>query len=187
MSNSYVFLADGFEEVEALSVVDILRRGGMKVYTVSINDTTTVTGANGIVVKADCLYTDVRDFNDAEWLICPGGMPGSGNLAAFAPLCSLLKAHAADGGKIAAICAAPALVLAPLGLLKGKNATCYPGMEGPAKEAGADMTDSSVVVDDNIVTGQGPAAAMTFALTILEEARGEEVAIQIGKGLLYYE
>lgn len=184
MNNSYLFLADGFEEIEALATVDILRRAGMPVFTVSINDTPTVTGAHDIGVLADRLYTDVRDFNDAAWLIVPGGLPGSTNLAAYSPLCNLLKAHAADGGNVAAICAAPAVVLAPLGLLRGKKATGYPGTEEAARKEGAKMQAERVVVDGNIVTGNGPSSALLFALAIVKEALGEDAAKAVADGML---
>ncbi len=117
MQKSYIFLADGFEEIEALAPLDILRRAGMPVITVSISDSLTVTGAHGARVEADALFTD-NDMSAAEWLILPGGMPGASNLAACKPLTDLLVAQAARGGKIAAICASPALVLAPLGILQ---------------------------------------------------------------------
>ena len=120
MTTSYIFLATGFEEIEALTTVDIMRRAGMHVLTVSIEDTPQVAGAHGIPVVADTCISDI-DFSQAEWLILPGGMPGATNLAACAPLCDALKAHAAKGGKIAAICASPAVVLAPLGLLAKKR------------------------------------------------------------------
>lgn len=186
MTNSYLFLANGFEEVEALATVDVLRRAGMTVFTVSINDNPMVTGAHGITVVADKLYTEVRDFNNAEWLICPGGMPGAQNLHEFDPLSALLKAHAADGGKVAAICAAPAVVLAPLGLLNKKEATCYPGFEDACKACGSKMKDAPVVVAGNIVTGNGPASAIPFALAIVKISKGADFAQQVGSGLLFY-
>lgn len=186
MKPSYIFLADGFEEIEALTVVDVLRRAGVSINTVSINDTTAVTGAHGVTVVADCLYADVRDFNDADWLILPGGMPGSQNLADFVPLGKLLRAHAADGGHIAAICAAPALVLAPLGILNGKNATCYPDFAERCITYGVKMHDTPCVDDGNIVTASGPASALRFALTILQKGAGASVAQSVGQGMLFY-
>ena len=113
MNTSYLLLADGFEEIEALSVVDIMRRAEMEVLTVSITDSKTVTGAHGIPVIADVTFAEV-DCSAAEWLILPGGMPGALNLAAKSELRELLKAQNIKGGKIAAICASPAVVLAPL-------------------------------------------------------------------------
>lgn len=182
MAKSYLFLADGFEEIEALTTVDLLRRGGMEVITVSIADNPLVTGANGITAKADALFADT-DFTDAEWLIVPGGMPGAANLAEFDPLSSLLKLHAAHG-KIAAICAAPAVVLYPLGLLDGLTATCYPGFEAQCPKT--EMTGQRVVAHDRIITANGPSSAFPFALAILENSKGGDVARQIGAGTLYY-
>lgn len=183
MSKSYLFLADGFEEIEALTTVDILRRGGMEVVTVSITDELLVTGANGITVMADALYSET-DFGDAEWLIIPGGMPGASNLAAFAPLNALLKCHVADSGKVAAICAAPAVVLYPLGMLDGLTATCYPGFEAQCPKT--EMTGQRVVAHERIITANGPSSAFPFALAILENSRGVDAARQIGAGTLYY-
>ena len=106
MNTSFVFLANGFEEVEALTTIDIMRRAGMEVVTVSINDTLEAEGAHGVTVKADALISEVN-LNNAEWLICPGGMPGASNLAACKPLTNALIAQNSKGGKIAAICASP--------------------------------------------------------------------------------
>lgn len=120
MKKSFVFLATGFEEIEALATVDVLRRAGIEVTVVSIYKDRMVTGAHGITVAADVVMAGA-DFSDCDWLICPGGMPGSEHLAKFEPLTELLKQHNANGGRIAAICAAPAVVLAPLGILDGKR------------------------------------------------------------------
>lgn len=187
MKTTYLFLADGFEEVEALTTVDVLRRANMPVKTVSIKDTHDVTGAHGITVKADCLFADCK-FDDCDWLITPGGMPGSKNLADFKPLCDLLLNHAHAGGHIAAICAAPAVVLAPLGLLNGKDATCYPGFE--SQLTGANHITERVVVArgfHTIITANGPASAMSFALAIVNKACGHEIAREVGEGLLMYQ
>lgn len=181
MAKSYLFLADGFEEIEALTTVDLLRRGGMDVLTVSITDDSLVTGANGITAQADTLFGDT-DFDDAEWLIIPGGMPGATNLAAFEPLNDLLKRHA-EHGKIAAICAAPAVVLYPLGLLDGLTATCYPGFEAQCPKT--EMTGQRVVAHERIITANGPSSAFPFALAILANSMGEDVARQVGEGTLY--
>lgn len=183
MNKNYIFLADGFEELEALSVVDVLRRAGMDITMVSINDTPTVTGAHGVLFVADAFFTNV-DLNDADWLICPGGMPGATNLYECDALGNALRAHAADGGNIAAICAAPAVVLAQLGILDGKKATCYPGFEELAKAHGAKMQPEAVVVDGNIVTANGPATALRFALTIVGQAAGEAKMKEVAAGML---
>lgn len=183
MNTSYIFLAAGFEEIEALTVVDVMRRAGMDVKTVSITDSHTVIGSHGIAVTTDLLY-DKTNFISPEWLIIPGGMPGSENLARFAPLNNLLINQAATG-KIAAICAAPAVVLAPLGILDDKEATCYPGFE---KQMGSAIRrDSPVVALDKIITANGPAAAMRFALSIVANSMGEAIAQEVGSGMLLYQ
>lgn len=183
MNRSFLFLAPGFEEIEALTVVDVMRRAGMDVKTVSIVPDRIVTGANGIPVKADLLFPDAK-FTNVEWLIVPGGMPGSTNLANYAPLSTLLKEHAAKGGKIAAICAAPAVVLGALGLLDGRECTGYPGTQ--ASVGKAIWRDAPVIALDNLITANGPASAMRFALAIVANSMGESIAQQVGSGLLFY-
>ena len=155
--------ADGFEEIEALTVVDVLRRAGMQVVTMSIYETPEAIGAHGVTVVADEVFNPEM-LEDAEWIICPGGMPGASNLAANETLCELLQEQDAKGEKIAAICASPSVILGPLGLLDGREAVCYPGMEDGM--TGAVVLNQPVAVDGNIVTGNGPAAAAKFALTI---------------------
>lgn len=183
MKPSYLFLAPGFEEIEALTVVDVMRRAGMDIKTVSIVPDILVTGAHGIPVKADQLYSETT-FDEIEWLILPGGLPGSDHLAAYAPLCTLLKTHAAHGGKIAAICAAPALVLGSLGLLDGREATGYPGTQRAVEKAV--WRDTPVVALDTLVTGNGPASALRFALAIVANSMGDSIAQQIGSDMLFY-
>lgn len=181
MKTSYLFLAQGFEEIEALTVVDVMRRAGMPLKTVSITNEHTVAGAHGIPVVADMVINDA-DLSDAEWLIAPGGMPGSTNLAECKTLTDALQQHNARNGKIAAICAAPAVVLSPLGILNGKEATCYPGFECK----GAIMCDSPVVALENIITANGPATALMFAIAIVANSMGEAIAKEIGNGMLLY-
>ena len=183
MECSYIFLATGFEEIEALATVDVLRRGGMDVKLVSIHDEPIVAGAHGIVVTADTIMADT-DFTNAEWLICPGGLPGSENLYNHDPLAELLQAHNAAGKQIAAICAAPALVLARLGILAGKRATCYPGFGSVLAECGANPLQQHVVIDGNTTTGNGPASAAPFALAIVEQSKGADVAKAVADGML---
>ena len=185
MKRSYLFLAPGFEETEALATVDVMRRAGMEVLTVAINpeNSEKVCGAHGVVVVADLLPEDA-DFNDVEWLICPGGMPGAQNLADSRIVTEALRAHAAKGGKIAAICASPALVLAPLGILDGREATCYPGMQPESDKIV--MRDAPVVALDNLITGNGPASTLAFAIAIVRRSCGDAVAQQIGSGMLVY-
>lgn len=183
MKESYLFLATGFEEIEALGTADALRRAGMDVKLVSISDDKHVAGAHGIIAKADCLISEI-DFTDAEWLICPGGMPGASNLAACEPLMAQLGKQAEKGGKIAAICAAPAVVLAAAGLLQGRKATAYPGFESMLEENGAIFTEGRAVTDGNIITANGPGSTFAFARAIITAACGEGVANEVMQGML---
>ena len=181
MKTSYIFLADGFEEVEALTSIDVMRRAGMPVTTVSIGEGLEVTGAHGVTVLADSLYSD-NDYSDAEWLVLPGGMPGATNLAAHEALCRELVEQDDRGGKVAAICASPAVVLAPLGLLADRDAVCYPGMEAPLP--GINWRNAPVAVAGNVVTGNGPAAAAPFALAMVAFSLGQEAADAVAAGML---
>lgn len=184
MKDSYVFLGAGFEEIEALTVVDVLRRAGIEVKTVSITSALQVKGAHGVTVNADLLYDNTL-FSDPAWLILPGGMPGATNLYEFAPLRGLLESQfESKEGRIAAICAAPAVVLGQLGLLKGEKATCYPGFENLIQ--GGQIVDEPVVVSNKFVTGNGPAFALPWALTIVKETLGQEAAAKVASGMLYY-
>lgn len=184
MKESFVFLADGFEEIEAISVIDILRRAGMNVKTVSITASLQVKGAHGIGVTTDCIY-DSAMFKYASWLILPGGMPGATNLYNFAPLQGLLRnqLESADG-KIAAICASPGEILGQLGLLKGERFTCYPGFE--SKVDGAEYVPDKVVVSGKFITANGPSSASLWALAIVKESLGEEKANEVASGMLLH-
>ena len=141
-----------------------------------------MTGAHGITVRADVLLGDT-DFNGAAWLILPGGMPGATHLHEFEALGDLLKVHK---GKIAAICASPAVVLAPLGILDGREATCYPGFEADCKKHGAVMRDVPVMTLDTLITANGPSSSLRFALAIVANSLGDSVAQQVGSAMLYY-
>jgi 4-methyl-5(b-hydroxyethyl)-thiazole monophosphate biosynthesis len=184
MKESFVFLAEGFEEVEALTAVDVLRRAGMPVKTVSITSSQLVTGAHGITVKADVIY-DSTMFKDPAWLILPGGLPGADHLHDYSPLLGLLRQQCESRhGRIAAICAAPAVVLGEEGLLKGRTATCYPGFEDKLK--GAKYVDTAVVSDDKFVLGNGPASALPWALAIVAKELGEAKSFNIANQMLLY-
>lgn len=184
MKESFLFLAEGFEEIEALTAVDVLRRAGISVKTVSITSSLQVKGAHGVVVNADVLFDNTL-FSSAEWLILPGGMPGATNLYEFAPLRGLLQRQSdSSNGRIAAICAAPAVVLGQLGLLKGKTATCYPGFEEMLVDA--KVSEAPVVVAGKFVTANGPSTAMRWALTIVKETKGTDIAVQVANGMLLY-
>lgn len=181
---SYLFLADGFEEVEALATVDVLRRAGMEVRTVSIKNGREVTGAKNVSVIADTTIDEIELGDNIDWLICPGGMPGATNLAACDKLGRMIKEQNAKGGHIAAICASPAVVFAPLGVLKGRKATCYPGME-PLALIDTEMTGQPVVVAENVITANGPANTFAFALAIVTASLGAETADSVAQGMLY--
>ena len=184
MKESFLFLAEGFEEIEALTAIDVLRRGGVDLKTVSITTALQVKGAHGITVNADLIYDNTL-FNEPSWLILPGGMPGASNLYEFAPLRGLLKKQASSPiGRIAAICAAPAIVLGQLGLLNGEKATCYPGFEKYLE--GAEVVDMPVVESRKFILGNGPANALSWALTILDREKGQQKAVEVANGMLYY-
>ena len=183
MKRSYLFLATGFEETEALATVDVLRRAGMPVTVVSILKDRLVTGAHGITVAADEVLPAVP-FDEADWLILPGGMPGATHLRSCQPLTDALKAHNAKGGRIAAICASPAVVLADLGILDGRKATAYPGFEDALTKGGATPTGTRVAVDGNVITGNGPASTFAFALAVVEATLGKAKADEVAQGML---
>lgn len=183
MKRAYVFLADGFEEVEAIAPIDVMRRAGIDVTTVSINNDGIVIGAHGVAVVADATVGEV-DCENADVLVLPGGMPGASNLAACESLNNALSAHVKAGKMIAAICASPAVVLAPLGLLDGREATCYPSFEPPCEAAGAKMLNQRVVKSGNIITANGPSSALPFAFAIVSEVAGAEIADEVASGML---
>lgn len=179
METVYAFLADGFEEVEALTVIDVLRRAGQNVKMVSVTPDEIVVGAHGVSILCDVNFENC-DFRDAALLVLPGGMPGAATLDAHEGLRKLLLSSADRKRPIAAICAAP-MVLGKLGLLEGKQATCYPGFESYL--AGAQCVDKSVVVDGEFITAKGPGAAMEFALTLVALLHGAEKASELKEAM----
>lgn len=180
MKKAIVFLANGFEEMEALGTVDILRRGGIEVTTVSITADLVVTGAHNVPVTADKTLDNIV-LNEADALILPGGMPGASNLNSSEPLKEALLQQYREGRIVAAICAAP-MVLGGLGLLKGRNATCYPGFE--PKLIDANVTGEAVEISDNVITGRGPGLVMNFALALVAAIKNDAVAEEVAAGLL---
>ena len=177
MKTIFLFLITGFEEIEALATVDVLRRAGLPVRTVSLTDERTVTGSHGIPVVADGLFEET-DFGLAEMLVIPGGTPA---FDSHEGLKREVQAFYDKGGRVAAICASP-MVLGGLGILRGRRATCYPGFEKYL--SGAILaTDKAAVVDGNVITGRGPGLTLDFALTLVEvlagEAKRHEVASQL--------
>ena len=182
MAKVYVFLANGFEDVEALIPIDVLRRGNVEVITVSTTDTDIVESAHGVGIRADVMFDDC-DFADADLLMLPGGMPGASNLFAHEGVCETIKNQHLSGHKVAAICASPAVVLAPLGVLDGKRATCYPGFEEAL--AKGHYTGALITVDGNVTTGEGPAAAFPFAYELLAQMTSPQEAQQIAEGMRF--
>ena len=176
----YVHLAEGFEELEALSVVDLLRRVDVEAALVSVTGEKTVKGAHNINIEADMLFEEA-DYEKCQMIVLPGGLPGTFGLRDHEGLCSKIQEFAAAGKRISAICAAP-LVFGELGVLEGRKATIYPGMESNLK--GAQPVDEKVVKDGNIITSQGPGTAMYFALAIVEELCGSAVSEDLRKDLI---
>ncbi|MFH1665317.1 MAG: DJ-1 family glyoxalase III [Candidatus Omnitrophota bacterium] len=181
MKKAVIILAEGFEETEALVTVDILRRADVNVIIAGLG-TDLVTGAHGITVKADTVLEDNIPLPDA--VILPGGMPGTKNLAASHMVKNLILRMDAEGKLIAAICAAPARVLAAAGVLDGKKATCYPGEEEHFTTA-VKYVEAPVVQDGNIITSRGPATAFDFGYTIAVNLAGIARASSVTKGMLY--
>lgn len=180
MKKVALFLAHGFEEIEAFATIDILRRAEISVDTVSITDEKKVTGAHGITVMADKTFTQLV-FSTVDVLVLPGGMPGAKNLNEHEALKKQVKIFVEKGKSVASICAAP-MVLGGLKLLDGKKATCYPGFE--PELIGAKTTGEKVVVDGNVITGKGPGFAFDFALQLVEIIAGVAVRKQVQEGLL---
>lgn len=181
MKQVSVFLADGFEEIEGLTVVDILRRAGVQVDTVSITGDKTIHGSHQIDVQADFLFEEM-DFSQVDMLVLPGGMPGTRYLMEHKGLRGLLAAHYEQGQYIAAICAAPS-VFGGLGFLKGRKACCYPSFED--KLEGAEVVEDKVCVDGHVITSRGMGTAIPFALKLAALLCGEEKAEEIGRSIIF--
>lgn len=168
----YIFLADGFEDIEGLTVVDLMRRAGITITTVSIKNTKQITTAHSITMLTDQTFAET-DFTDADMLVLPGGQPGTTDL---------LKNFYNNGGRIAAICAAPT-IFAQIGLLHGKKATAYPScMDGLGD---AVRLEDNVVVDGNITTSRGLGTAIDFSLSLISQLLGQEKADQIAESVVY--
>lgn len=180
MSKVYVFLATGYEEIEALTVVDLLRRAGIDCQTVSVTGAKQVTSSHNVTVTADVLFSEITD--DADMLVLPGGIPGTPNLAAHQELGELLKKQFSAGKWVAAVCAAPT-VLGGLGILDGKKATCFPGKMDELI-CGEKLTDG-VVVDGNVITSRGMGTCIDFGLKMIEVLDSKESADKIGKAIVY--
>lgn len=180
MKKVYVFLAEGFEEMEAVTPVDLLRRVNVDAKFVSITGSKAVTGAHGITYMADLLFEEIED--DADMLVLPGGMPGTTNLMAHEGLAELLVKQYDSHKWVAAICAAP-MVLGALGIVMGRFATIYPGMEEYL--VGADISTEEVVVSGNVITSRAPGTAIPFALKLVEVLVSESYAEHLKKEIVF--
>jgi 4-methyl-5(b-hydroxyethyl)-thiazole monophosphate biosynthesis len=178
--HALVFLADGFEEVEAITPIDYLRRAGIEVTTCSVGVSAIggqmAKGSHGIVVQADTSLAAQGLLKATDWdaVLLPGGIPGAPNLAASEAVSALLRDMASAGKLVCAICASPAVVLSPLGLLKGRRFTCYPGLETEVKDG--TWSEARVVVDENLITSRGAGTAADWAITIISKLVDEETA-----------
>ena len=180
MKKVFIYLADGFEEIEAVSVIDVLRRAGLDVSTVSVTGSKSVVGAHCITILADVLFEEAEN-SKGDMVVLPGGMPGTTSLGNHSGLSIVLRAYAEAGKYIAAICAAPS-VLGKLGLLKSKSATCYPGFEQYLE--GAAQGEEIVVHDNNLITSKGPGTAIHFALKLVEVLVDRNTAEQLRAGMI---
>jgi 4-methyl-5(b-hydroxyethyl)-thiazole monophosphate biosynthesis len=180
MKKAYVHFAEGFEEIEALTIVDVLRRAEIPTDMVSVTGQRQVTGAHGIKIVTDVVFDDVN-YEEAAMVILPGGMPGAKNLQDHDGLKKVIAEKAAQKEPLAAICAAP-MVFGGLGLLEGVDAVCYPGFESHLK--GAVLKDELSVKSGNIITGKGPGAALNFALEIVKELKGSDTAASLAQGMI---
>lgn len=181
MIKSLIFLATGYEEVEMLTVVDMLRRAGIDIQMVSVTGDIYVTGSHNITIKADLLFNDAG-FDNVSMLILPGGMPGTTNLLGYRPLTDKLIEFNNAGKYLAAVCAAPG-VLGALGILEGRKATCFPGLEEKLK--GTDYQKKPVVKDGNIITSRGMGTCIEFAGEIIAALDSTEKAENIKKQVVY--
>lgn len=181
MKKVAVLLADGFEEIEALTAVDILRRGRIYVDTISITDDYMVRGAHGINVQTEDLFEEV-DFREFDMLVLPGGMPGTSNLEAHEGVRKLVREYCEAGRYVGAICAAPG-ILGGMGLLKGRRAACYPSVE--EKLSGAVIAKVPVVQDGQIITSRGMGTAIEFGLKLVEVLTDKAKADEIAESIIY--
>lgn len=181
MSKIAVFFGSGFEEIEALTVVDLCRRAGIDTKMVSVTGEAEVTGSHGICVKMDAFFEEV-DFSELNMIVLPGGMPGTKNLEAHAGLMSWVDRFDKEGKPVAAICAAPS-ILGHRGILKGKAACCYPGFEKDLD--GAEVVYESVAVTDHIITSRGMGCAIDFALAIIGMLCSKEEAKAKAESIIY--
>ena len=181
MSKIGIFMADGCEEIEGLTVVDIARRAGIEIDTISITGKPVVTSSHKVTFETDTTKEEA-DFASYDGIVLPGGMPGTLNLQADETVNKVIRQFATEGRLVCAICAAPS-VLGAAGILEGKCATCHPGFE--EKLTGAKVEEKEVVVDGNVITSRGMGTAIPFALEIVRYFADDETVEQVRKGLVY--
>lgn len=190
MKGVYIFLANGFEEIEALATLDVLRRGGVDVKTVSVLYDKFVTGSHKTTVVADMTYGEFKaevqldGTDESDVMIFPGGMPGTRNLAENGEIINFMRLHYAEGGAVAAICAAPGLVVSQLPSLQGKHFTCFDGFEDAPVARGGIYEQKPAVRDGNLITGRGAGCAVEFGLAILAHLKGEEASAAVRHSLM---
>lgn len=190
MKGVYIFLANGFEEIEALATLDVLRRGGVDVKTVSVLYDKFVTGSHKTTVVADMTYGEFKaevqldGTDESDVMIFPGGMPGTRNLAENGEIINFMRLHYAEGGAVAAICAAPGLVVSQLPSLQGKHFTCFDGFEDAPVARGGIYEQKPAVRDGNLITGRGAGCAVEFGLAILAHLKDEEAAAAVRHSLM---
>ena len=178
-NSAIVLLADGFEEVEAVTSIDFLRRAEIAVTTVAIGSERSVRGSHGIALDADTILAELDPMVEVDALVLPGGMPGAANLSASSAVTALLARMIDSGRIVAAICAAPAVVLGTHGYLKGRRFTCYPGYED--RVADGNFVAEQVVEDGTLITSRGPGTAAAFAIAIIHRLVGDTVADRISR------
>lgn len=180
MKKVLIHFAEGFEEIEAITPIDVLRRAGCEVVTVSVTGNSEVTSTRGLTLLADKHFVEA-EYEDADMIVLPGGQPGANNLNRHEGLKKQIRQFHDQGKFVAAICAAP-LVLGSTGILKGKRATCYPGTE--SQLTGATCTGNGVERDGHIITGKGPGFALDFSLLLAEVLTGKDKANEVRKAML---
>jgi 4-methyl-5(b-hydroxyethyl)-thiazole monophosphate biosynthesis len=188
MKGIYIFLADGFEDVEALGTNDVLRRAGLMTTLVGIGEEPFAQTSHGALVGVEAnlpfMEIDHEGTTEKDVLIFPGGMPGSKSLAACKPLIELMQEHYDAGGTVAAICAAPGLVLSQLNGIAGAEVTCFDGFEGMLQEAGASFEPRPAITDGRVITGRSAGHAIAFGLEILRKIKGEEKAAEVRHAMM---
>ena len=182
-SASFVMLGDGFDEIEVLAPVDVMRRAGMSVFTVSMTENRVVRGATGNLVVADMSISDLKP-EMIDWLIFPGADKSEAAVNISLELQAIVKSHWEKGGNVAAICAAAAFVLGPLGIITGTNATGYPFLKEDFEKNGGIYSDAAVVEGNHLITSKGPGTTLEFALAIVRKAKGAETEKALREGMV---